>query len=409
MLRRYWALSAAAVLALAGLVQGQTPGEAELNRAYQALTHKDYDAAIAAFREGLAKRPDNPGAHKDLAYTLLKTGDDAEARDEFAAALKLNPKDDTAALEFAFLAYETQKPAEARRMFDHLRKSENPQTRATAEQAFQNVDKPLADGIARWQQALQRTDKPNDISMFSAHWEMAQLAEQRDELPLAAEQFLICHELKPQLSEILLILARVWKAENRMDDAQAAMLAASRSRDSRTAEQALEQMGAMRQRYPYPYEFLAALKLDPRNVPLRKELAYLYVAMHRDAEAVAQFEQILTISPRDKGVQDQLNSLKGKPADAAASQPVAMPTVHSGASPDVNSKDLGLKSYTLGYMNDAIKYLTEAHQLDPDDMEVTLKLAWSLNQANRNQDAITYFMLARKAKPRRPIIHCAAM
>jgi len=59
---------------------------------------------------------------------------------------------------------------------------------------------------------------------------------------------------------------------------------------------------------------------------------------------------------------------------------------------------MGMKSYALGYTNDAIKYLTQAYQLDPDDMEVALKLGWALNQASRNEEAIQYFMLARKAK-----------
>jgi len=370
----------------------QSPGDAEFNQAYKALAQKDYDAAISGFHEGLAKRPGYATAHKDLAYTLLKTGDDEEARDQFAIALKLNPKDETAALEFAFLAFETKKPIDARRMFDQLRRSSNPQTRATAEQAFQNIDKPLADGIARWKQALERTDAPNDISMFSAHWELAQLAELRDELPLAAEQFAICQRLKPQLSEILLILARVWQGLNRVEDAHAALLAASRSGDSRTAEQALDQMGAMRDRYPYPYEFLAALKLDPSNVALRKELAYLYIAMHHDGDAIDQFELILALNPRDKAVRDQLNSLKGIKSSAAQVAPVS-----TGVSTTMDAKALGMKSYALGYSNDAIKYLTQAHLFDPDDMETTLKLAWALNQANHNEDAITYFMLARKA------------
>jgi tetratricopeptide (TPR) repeat protein len=391
----------AAVSVLAALAAGpaaaQKLGDAELNGAYRALAQKDYDAAEDLFRQGLAKQPGNAGAHKDLAYTLLKTGDNAEARDEFEIARKLNPKDETAALEFAFLAFETKKPIEARRTFDQLRKSANPQTRRTAEQAFENIDKPLADGIERWRQALERTDKPNDISMFSAHWELAQLAELRDELPLAADEFAICHQLKPQLSEILLILARVWQADNRLDDAHAALLAASRSHDARTAEQALEQMGPMQQRYPYPYEFVAALKLDPKNIGLRRELAYLYLAMHRDGDAIDQFEQILAIAPHDKAARDQLNALKGIKTTEAATSGTASVT-HTGASPgDFDAKEMGMKSYALGYSNDAIKYLTQAHQLDPDDMEVTLKLAWALNQANRNEDAITYFMLARKA------------
>jgi len=394
----FWRLLAATSVFLAlsaSPMQGQASGDAELNQAYKALAHKDYDSAVASFREGLAKQPGNAGAHKDLAYTLLKTGDNAEARDEFEAARKLNPQDEAASLEFAFLAFETKKPIEARRVFDQLRKSANAQTRATAEQAFQNIDKPLADGIARWKQALERTDKPNDISMFSAHWELAQLAELRDELPLAASEFAICHQLKPQLSEILLILARVWQGLNRVEDGNAALLAASRSLDSRTAEQALEQMGPMRQRYPYPYEFVAAVKLDQHNMALRKELAYLYIAMHHDGEAIAEFEQILAITPRDKAVRDQLNALKGiKSVDTAAAE---VAPARSGAAVDVSAKEMGMKSYALGYTKDAIRYLTQAHELDPNDMEVTLKLAWALNQANRNEEAIRYFMLASNA------------
>src|SRR6185437_13897333 len=169
-----------------------------------------------------------------------------------------------------FLAFETKKPIEARRTFDKLRHSGTPATRATAEQAFQNIDGPLASGIARWKEALARSANPKDPSTSSAHWELAHLAELRDELPLAAEQYEICRQLKPQLSELLVILGRVWRELNRMDESRAAFLAASRSSDSRTAELALEQMD---RRYPYPYEFVNALKLDPQNIGLRKELA----------------------------------------------------------------------------------------------------------------------------------------
>lgn len=399
MLWRLWLAFTLIAASICLPAQGQIPGDTELNKAYQALAQKNYDVAVAAFRAGLAKQPDNAGAHKDLAYTLLKAGENSDARDEFEAALKLNPKDDAAVLEFAFLAFETKKPIEARRMFDRLRKSPNEKTRATAEQAFQNIDKPLADGIARWQEALKRTGQPNDISMFSAHWELAQTAELRDELDLAANEFAICHQLKPQLSEILLILARVWQGLNRVEDANAALLAASRSRDSRTAEQALELMGPMQKRYPYPYEFIAALKLDPQNAALRRELAYLYLAMHRDGDAIDQFEQLLAITPHDKAVRDQLNALKGI---KTTETPIAaiVPT-STGAAPDLDAKGMGMKSYALGYNNDAIKYLTQAHQLDPEDMEVTLKLAWALNQAHHNEDAIAYFMLARKASDKK--------
>src|SRR4051812_44535321 len=136
----------------------------------------------------------------------------------------LDPTDETAALEFAFLAYETKKPIEARRTFDKLRKSKNAQTRATAEKAFQNIDRPLAEGIDRWKEALARAAKPDELPMYSAHWELGQLAELRDEIPLAAEQYEICRKLKPQLSELLLVLARVWGKASRVEESKAALL-----------------------------------------------------------------------------------------------------------------------------------------------------------------------------------------
>jgi Flp pilus assembly protein TadD len=129
------------LIGLAVAAGGQTPvgggaGQADWNQAYAALGKQDYDAAIALFRGGLAKEPGAANIHKDLAYTLLKAGENAEARDEFEQALQLNQRDETAALEFAFLAFETKKPIEARRTFDRLRKTGSPATRVTAEQAF---------------------------------------------------------------------------------------------------------------------------------------------------------------------------------------------------------------------------------------------------------------------------------
>ena len=383
-----------ALAAFTAVAYTQTPGDAELNLAYKVLAQKDYDSAIDLFRKGLAQQPNNAGAHKDLAYTLLKAGENADARDEFERAMHLNENDETAALEYAFLAFETKKPIEARRMFYRLRYKGSAATRATAEQAFDNIDKPLADGIARWQQALARSPNPSDLSTFSAHWELAQLAELRDELPLAAEQYEICRQLKPQLPELLLILARVWQQLNRLDEAHAALLAASRSRDSRTAELALEQMSP---RYPYPYEFLDALKLDADNAALRRELAFLYLAMHDDKKAIEQFERLLTIDSKDQLARRQLDALLGlktRPVDAAPPSQAA----DSGASAAAaDAKSMGLKSLKLGYMRDAIKYLLQAHEQDPNDAEIMLQLGWAYNLAKDDADAKSWFDLARNS------------
>jgi Tfp pilus assembly protein PilF len=104
------------------LLCAQIGGADELGSAYKLLKAKDYDGAIQAFERGITQHPENAGAHKDLAYTLLKAGKNVEARDQFEAAMRLNVRDDTAALEYAFLCYETHKPIEARRTFDKLRK-----------------------------------------------------------------------------------------------------------------------------------------------------------------------------------------------------------------------------------------------------------------------------------------------
>ncbi len=365
-------------VAIAGLAYAQAPGDSELNQAYKALARKDYDSAIALFHKGLAQQPDNAGAHKDLAYTLLKAGENTDARDEFEAALHLNQNDETAALEYAFLAFETKKPIEARRMFDRLRQQGSAATRATAEQAFQNIDRPLGDGIARWKEALARSAKPDDLSMFSAHWELAQLAELRDDLPLAAEQYEICRKLKPELGELLVILARVWQQLNRVEEARAALLAASRSNQSRTAELALEQLGS---RYPYPYEFLDALKLDPRNIALRKELAYLYLAMHKETEAKEQLEQVLGIDANDQSSRDQLDALRGFKKRSASPPLLRLFPPRRLRPPLWMRRPWERRASHLGYSRDAIKYLRQAHEQNPEDAEVMLHLGLAYNLA----------------------------
>jgi tetratricopeptide (TPR) repeat protein len=76
------------LLFVPALITAQTAGDSDLNDGYKHLKAKDYDEAVASFRKGLALQPANAKVHKDLAYTLLKTGDNAEARDEFEQAYR---------------------------------------------------------------------------------------------------------------------------------------------------------------------------------------------------------------------------------------------------------------------------------------------------------------------------------
>ena len=195
--------------------------------------------------------------------------------------MRLDPADTAAALEYAFLCYETKQQAEARRVFDRLRRTGN----AIAEQAFHNIDDPLAAGIARWQKAIEL-----GADNFSGHFELATLAEQRDELALAATHFERAWRLLPDRRTVLVDLGRVWLAMGRTGDATAALLAASRGGEPRAAEMARELLPA---RYPFVSEFRQALALDPANHDLRRELGYLLLRMGRESEAEAEF-RILT-------------------------------------------------------------------------------------------------------------------
>jgi Tfp pilus assembly protein PilF len=347
-------ICAALVLAAAGQSQmsAQTddPAFAPLTNAYQALRAKDYDAAIAGFREAIALAPDRPAVREDFAYTLLKAGDTEDARDQFAEAMRLDPGNTQVALEYAFLCYETKQPVIARRIFERLGKAEN----ETAKEAFENVDKPLREGIARWQQAAQLS--PDN---FSAHEELARLAEQRDELALASEHYEIARRLRPDRRDLLLDLGRIWKEMGRNEDSMAALIAAWRGASPRVSEEARELLPS---RYPYLSEFERALSLDPGNAQLRKDVEYM----------------------RGLSAGSGAPALKARPED--------------GPEPaHANPKELGIRSLDKGFLGDALKYLHLAHENDPQDYEVMLKLGWAYNIAKNDRDAAHWFDLARQS------------
>src|SRR6202162_5656556 len=103
--------------------QDPDPAYWPLQHAYDALRDKKYDQAVAAFRQTIESAPNRAYIRKDLAYTLLKIGENEAARDQFAEAMRLEPEDQHVALEYAFLCYESKQQAEGRRIFDRIRKT----------------------------------------------------------------------------------------------------------------------------------------------------------------------------------------------------------------------------------------------------------------------------------------------
>jgi len=98
-------------------------------------------------------------------------------------------------------------------------------------------------------------------------------------------------------------------------------------------------------RYPYPYEFEEALRADPGNPNLRREYAFLLLAMARNAEARRQLEIQVREHPDDRVSSDQLRLLKepAKPPDQPSSALVA--TRPAGPPPDtISAKEMGIRA-----------------------------------------------------------------
>jgi tetratricopeptide (TPR) repeat protein len=205
--------------------------------AYLALREGRLDDAVALFQLAVWQQPEHGNLRKDLAYTLLRTGERERARDEFQTALQRNPVDAAAELEYAFLCYETRRPAEARRVFLKLSTSAEPLVRAKAAAAFEQVDRPLREGIERWRQALALAP-----DQWSGHEELAHLAELRNQFDLAAEQYELAWKLRPAKTELLLDLERAWSALGRPQEARSALVAAWRTGPPRVAERARERL-----------------------------------------------------------------------------------------------------------------------------------------------------------------------
>jgi Flp pilus assembly protein TadD len=395
-------------------LHGQTadPAYAALARAYETLRAGDYDAAVASFRAAIEASPSRPGIRKDLAYTYLKIGENELAREQFREAMRLDPADAQVALEYAFLCYETKQQAEARRIFERLRKLGAPYG-PTAEQAFQNIDAPLAAGIDRWQKAIAM-----GAGNFSVYFELATLAEQRDELALAAVNYEKAWRLLPDRRSVLVDLGRVWLALGRTEDATAALLAASRGGEARGAEMAHE---FLPDRYPYVAEFRRGLELDPGNAELRRELAYLLLRMNRGAEAEIELRTITELAPGDLLAATQLGFLLYARGDRGGAQPLfdrvlagndedlanrvravlRLPQVlrsRATSQPEsIDAKVMAERSIRAGYLKDALKYLHVAHEADPGDFDIMLKLGQTFNNLHLDRDALPWFDLARKS------------
>ena len=381
---------------------------------YISLKARNYSSAVIAFEASLQANPGNTGLRKDYAYTLLKIGESESARDQFAVIEKASPGDWQAALEYGFLCNETRQPGIARRVFDRVRSEAPEPFRVRAETAFQTIDKPLEAGIARWKRAVEQG--PNN---FSSHEELAGLAEQRSEFSLAEQHYIYAWRLRNDRRASLLDIGRVRTLMGNADGALPALLAASRGAEPRVADTARALMPG---RYPYVSEFEAALALDPANLKLRRELAFLFLAMNMPEQAEPHLRTINDADPKDRLAAAQLGFLLLVKQD-----PHAMPLLEGvleGQDDELSDKvrttlripqtlrrrvetptakvneearELAARSLAKGYLQDARRYLQIVYETDPIDFDTILKLGWTNNMLKQDAEAVKWFRMARQS------------
>ncbi|MCP5113328.1 MAG: hypothetical protein GY953_21050, partial [bacterium] len=204
------------------------------------------------------------------------------------------------------------------------------------------------------------------------------------------------------------------------EESMAALLAASRGSEPRVGEKA---RALLPERYPYVYEFEQALKLTPDCVELRRELAYLHLAMDQKEAAESQFALVHEKAPEDVLSTAQLGFLLLARDEYEQALPLLRQVLDSGdkvladrvrrvlslpqelakppetpkAKVSVEAKVLAEKSLRKGYLKDAMKYLSIAHQTDPVDFAIMLNLGRTTNVLKRDDEAIRWFDLARRS------------
>ncbi|MEZ5400387.1 MAG: tetratricopeptide repeat protein [Bryobacteraceae bacterium] len=411
------ALRFAAALLVALAVHGETnvdPAFPLLEKAFERLQQRDYDAAVEWFRRAAERSPDRADIRKNLAYTLMKTGETESARDELDRARRLDPADRHLALEYAFLCHETGKSREARLVFDSFRNDADPDVKATAARAFANIDGPLAEGIARWSMVVER-----DPANFSAHEELGRLAAKRSEWALAAKHLDAAWRLRSDDRALLVLLGEALAESGRGAESVAALLAASRGSEARAAEHARAMLPG---RYPFVYEFRQAIALDPHNLGLRRELAYLLLEMADRTGAEAEFGAIVAAEPGDLLSAAQLGFLLLQRGEAERGRSLLERVVNAPEADDeladrvrsvlglpktlrkrpetpkravvAEAREMARRSYEAGYLRDALKYLSIAHETDPVDFSVMLGLARTRNMLHDDDEALRWFEMA---------------
>lgn len=299
----------------------------------------------------------------DDAYAALRKKDLEQAAALFSKGLDETPAHRIARKDYAYTLLKLGETEAARDQFGLTMRSDpadsisaleyaflchETRDRAEARRVFDRLRKE-ADGDARLtaERAFESIDSALTTSIRqwqdaaqkrpeadTVHEELARLAEERDDFALAEIHYAEAFRLKPAKRHFLLDLGRVREQLGKRPDALAAYLAASRSDDVRTAERAREHL--------------------PPSETLSDEI--------------------------------QVSAAKYAPMRTSLSK-----------QGDISAIEMADRSFQLSYLNDALRYYESAHEADPKNAHVLLRLGLTQNLLGQNDEAYRWLDRARKS------------
>jgi hypothetical protein len=142
-------------------------------------------------------------------------------------------------------------------------------------------------------------------------------------------------------------------------------------------------------------EFQRIVDASPADYLAAAQLGLLYLAANQESLAMPILRNVLDHA--DSATANRVRMTFKLPLVLEETQPGERRPGDSDVVSSDNPRLLGERSYTAGFFKDARRYFLEAHEQDPIDASIALKLGWTNNLLHDDSSAIHWFDIARQS------------
>jgi tetratricopeptide (TPR) repeat protein len=135
-------------------------------------------------------------------------------------------------------------------------------------------------------------------------------------------------------------------------------------------------------------EFRTLTQIAPYDLLAATQLGFILYSRGEKAAAKPLFDRVL--AGNDEDLANRVRAVLRMPQ-------IIKKRIENVAAPSIDAKVMAERSIKAGYMKDALQYLTVAHETDPGDFDVMLKLGQTYNILHEDGLAVRWFDLARKS------------